>query len=62
MLARSSGVLLPVSSLPSRFGIGDFGPGAARFVEFLHAAGQRVWQLLPVNPTEAASGHSPYHS
>ncbi len=62
MLSRSSGVLLPIFSLPSRFGIGDLGPGAFRFVDFLHAAGQRIWQILPMNPTEAAAGHSPYHS
>ena len=62
MLSRSSGVLLPIFSLPSRFGIGDLGPGAFRFVDFLHAAGQRIWQILPMNPTEAGSGHSPYHS
>ncbi len=62
MLSRSSGILLPIFSLPSRFGIGDIGPGAFRFVDFLHAAGQRIWQILPLNPTEAAFGHSPYHS
>lgn len=62
MLPRSSGVLLPIFSLPSRFGIGDLGPGAFRFADFLNAAGQRVWQVLPLNPTEAAFGHSPYHS
>jgi 4-alpha-glucanotransferase len=62
MLSRSSGVLLPIFSLPSRFGIGDLGPGAFRFVDFLHAAGQRIWQILPLNPTEGAFGHSPYHS
>jgi len=62
MLSRSSGVLLPIFSLPSRFGIGDFGPGAFRFVDFLKAAGQRVWQVLPLNPTDGVFGHSPYHS
>lgn len=62
MLSRASGVLLPVFSLPSHFGIGDMGPGAFRFVDFLHAAGQRVWQVLPITPTEPAFGHSPYHS
>ncbi len=62
MLARSSGVLMPVFSLPSPFGIGDLGPEALRFVDFLHAAGQRIWQILPLTPTEAAFGHSPYHS
>jgi 4-alpha-glucanotransferase len=62
MRARSSGLLLPIFSLPSPFGIGDFGPGARRFVDLLEAAGQRVWQVLPLNPTEAGYGHSPYHS
>ena len=62
MLPRSSGVLLPVTCLPSRFGIGDLGPSAFRFVDFLNAAGQRIWQVLPLNPTEGAFGHSPYHS
>jgi 4-alpha-glucanotransferase len=62
MLSRSSGILLPIFCLPSRFGIGDIGPGAFRFVDFLHAAGQRIWQILPLNPTEAVFGHSPYHS
>ncbi len=62
MLSRSSGLLLPIFSLPSRFGIGDLGPGAFRFVDSLHAAGQRIWQILPLSPTEGAFGHSPYHS
>lgn len=62
MLSRAGGILLPIFSLPSPFGIGDLGPGAFRFVDFLAAAGQRIWQLLPLNPTEAAFGHSPYHS
>jgi 4-alpha-glucanotransferase len=62
MFSRASGVLLPISSLPSPFGIGDLGPGAFRFVDFLYEAGQRIWQILPLNPTEAAFGHSPYHS
>ena len=62
MLARCSGILMPLFSLPSPFGIGDLGPAALRFVDFLHAAGQRIWQLLPLTPTDAAFGHSPYHS
>ena len=61
-LPRCSGVLLPIFSLPSRFGIGDLGPGAYRFVDFLKEAGQRVWQLLPLTPTVGAADHSPYHS
>ncbi len=59
---RSSGILLPVQSLASKFGIGDLGPAAREFAQFLHAAGQHVWQILPVTPTEAQHGHSPYHS
>ena len=59
-LGRGAGVLLPVSSLPSRFGIGTFGREAYRFVDFLQAAGQRYWQVLPLGPT--SYGDSPYQS
>ena len=55
---RSSGILLHPTSLPSRFGIGDLGPEAHRFVDFLAAAGQRIWQVLPLGPT--GYGDSPY--
>ena len=55
---RSSGVLLHVSSLPSRGGIGDLGPAAHDFVEFLAAGKQHVWQVLPLCPT--GFGNSPY--
>ena len=55
---RSSGVLLHISSLPSYGGIGDFGPAAHEFVEFLAAAKQHVWQVLPLCPT--GYGNSPY--
>jgi 4-alpha-glucanotransferase len=48
---RSSGVLLHPTSLPGPHGVGDFGPEAYRFVEFLHSAGQKLWQVLPLNPT-----------
>lgn len=61
-LPRCSGILLPIFSLPSRFGIGDLGPEAYRFVDFLKESEQRVWQLLPLSPTTGRSGHSPYHS
>jgi 4-alpha-glucanotransferase len=57
---RSSGVLLHVTSLPARFGIGDLGPEARKFVDFLARAGQRYWQILPLNPTSAMYGNSPY--
>ncbi len=56
--ARSSGVLLHISSLPSYGGIGDLGPAAYQFADFLAAAGQRHWQVLPLNPT--GYGNSPY--
>ena len=49
--SRSSGILLHPTSLPSSHGIGDFGPEAYRFVDFLHSAGQKLWQVLPLNPT-----------
>lgn len=60
--SRSSGVLLHVISLPSRFHIGDMGPEARRFADFLAQAGQSWWQILPLNPTSPAHGNSPYSS
>jgi 4-alpha-glucanotransferase len=61
-LARCSGVLLHITSLPSRFGVGDFGPGAYRFADWLGRARQSYWQILPLNPTSAGLGNSPYNS
>ena len=55
---RISGVLLHVTSLPSYGGVGDFGPAAYTFVDFLAAAKQRLWQVLPLSPT--GYGSSPY--
>jgi 4-alpha-glucanotransferase len=55
---RSSGILLHPTSLPTRFGIGDFGPAAYEFVDFLAKAGQSLWQVLPLGPT--GYGDSPY--
>jgi 4-alpha-glucanotransferase len=57
---RASGVLLHVTSLPSRFGIGDMGPGAFSWIDRLHEAGQSWWQALPFGPT--GYGDSPYQS
>ncbi len=57
---RSSGVLLHPTSLPGRFGIGDLGDHAYRFVDALQAAGQSYWQILPLGPT--SYGDSPYQS
>lgn len=59
---RKSGILLHITSLPCEFGIGDFGPGAYDFVNFLSNAKQRYWQILPINPTDAINEHSPYSS
>lgn len=57
---RASGILLPVFSLPSPYGIGTMGQSAFDFIDFLHRAGQRYWQVLPIGPT--SFGDSPYQS
>lgn len=57
---RQSGVLLAISSLPSRYGIGCFSKEAYEFVDFLEQAGQKLWQILPIGPT--GYGDSPYQS
>lgn len=57
---RASGVLLHVTSLPSRYGIGDLGPTAMKWIDLLHEAGQSWWQSLPLGPT--GYGNSPYQS
>ncbi|HET7088626.1 MAG TPA: 4-alpha-glucanotransferase, partial [Anaerolineae bacterium] len=55
---RSSGILLHPTSLPGRYGIGDLGDDAYRFVDFLADAKQSLWQVLPLGPT--GYGDSPY--
>ena len=55
---RSSGILLHTTSLPGRFGVGDLGPQAYAFADFLVSAGQSLWQVLPLGPT--GYGDSPY--
>ncbi|MBC7656900.1 MAG: 4-alpha-glucanotransferase, partial [Frankiaceae bacterium] len=57
---RRSGVLLHITSLPGPYGIGDFGPAAYQFVDWLAAAGQRIWQVLPTTPIGPCD--SPYQS
>ena len=57
---RTSGILLPVSSIPSAYGIGSFSKEAYEFVDFLERAGQSYWQILPLGPT--GYGDSPYQS
>jgi 4-alpha-glucanotransferase len=56
--ARASGILMHPSSLPGPYGIGELGPEAIRFLDFLEAAGQSLWQVLPLGPT--GYGDSPY--
>ena len=57
---RKSGILLAVSSIPSKYGIGSFSKEAYEFVDFLEKAGQKLWQILPLGPT--GYGDSPYQS
>ena len=57
---RRSGILMPVASLPGRYGIGSFNKEAYKFVDFLAKAGQQYWQILPLGPT--GYGDSPYQS
>ena len=59
-MKRASGVLLPVASLPSKYGIGCFSKEAYDFIDKLKAAGQSYWQILPLAPT--SYGDSPYQS
>ncbi len=59
---RACGILLHLTSLPGRHGCGDLGPGADVFIDFLSRAGQRFWQILPLNPTSAYFDNSPYMS
>jgi len=58
--ARASGILLHPTSLPGPYGIGEIGPEAYGFADFLHSAGMKIWHVLPLNPT--CYGDSPYQS
>ena len=57
---RESGILMHITSLPGPYGIGTMGKSAYRYVDFLEAAGQVYWQILPLTPT--GYGDSPYQS
>ena len=59
-MKRSAGILLSISSLPSKYGIGCFSESAYEFIDFLKEAGQSYWQILPLGPT--SYGDSPYQS
>ncbi len=58
--SKTSGILLHPTSLPGPFGVGDFGPSAFAFADFLISSGQKIWQVLPLGPT--GYGNSPYSS
>jgi 4-alpha-glucanotransferase len=62
MKRRGRGILLHITSLPSPYGIGDMGPWAYKFADFLSQAKQHYWQILPLNPVDPIYGNSPYHS
>lgn len=57
---KTNGILLGISSLPSKYGIGDFGENAYKFVDLIKEAGVKIWQILPLNPL--GFGNSPYQS
>lgn len=57
---RNCGILLHITSLPSSYGIGDLGPEAYKFADFMLQSGLTYWQILPLNPVEGESGYSPY--
>ena len=59
-MERKAGILLHISSLPNKYGIGTLGKSAYQFVDFLANAGQKYWQVLPITPTNY--GDSPYQS
>lgn len=59
-MQRSSGVLMPIFSLPNEYGIGSFGKESFKFIDYLSSAGQKVWQILPL--VQTGYGNSPYSS
>ena len=59
-MMRSAGILMPLTSLPSPWGVGTLGAEARAFVDFLARAGQTYWQVLPLGPT--SYGDSPYQA
>jgi 4-alpha-glucanotransferase len=57
---RAAGLLFPIFSLPTPFGVGDLGPSALKFGDFVKACGGSFWQILPLSPTSPELGNSPY--
>lgn len=62
MKRRGSGILLPINCLPSPYGIGDLGPEAYKFADFLGETKQSYWQIVPLTPIDPLFGNSPYNS
>ncbi|MBQ3031831.1 MAG: 4-alpha-glucanotransferase, partial [Anaerotignum sp.] len=62
-MKRTAGILMPITSLPGKYGIGCFSEEAYKFVDWLQATGQTYWQILPLGPTSfGASDDSPYQA
>ncbi len=59
---RASGLLMHISSLPSKFGIGDLGPESYKFAKLLEKSKQHYWSILPLSPTSIEGGNSPYQT
>ena len=59
-MQKQSGILMPIFSLPTKYGIGDFGKTSYNFIDFLYSAKQNVWQVLPL--VQPGFGNSPYSS
>jgi len=59
-LSRKAGILLHITSLPGKYEVGDFGPEAYKFADFLKKAGQTYWQILPLNQLDSNMSYSPY--
>ncbi|MCK4889278.1 MAG: 4-alpha-glucanotransferase, partial [Candidatus Aminicenantes bacterium] len=59
---RGSGILLHITSLPGKFGIGNLGESAFEFADYLAEGGQKYWQILPLGPVSSGYSHSPYSS
>ncbi len=62
LTGRASGLLMHISSLPSKFGIGDLGPESYKFAKLLQKSKQRYWSILPLSPTSIEGGNSPYQT
>ena len=62
MFERSAGIFLPIFSLPSKYGVGDFGEFSYKFIDLISKYGFKYWQILPLNPVDISNQNSPYMS